>query len=187
MKALHRASASTRRRRGFSLLELMIAISVMSVGLLGFTQAMVTALRAQLLARQQAIATEAARRQIEIMGSTQFSEVFRRFNGATVDDPAGVVVPGANFAVPGLTAQVGDADGMAGEVLFPVDSVAPEELREDIANTALGTPLDLDVDGAVDGVDHSNDYQMLPVVVIVRWRGAAGEGQIQLETILGED
>lgn len=165
----------------------MIAIAVMSVGLLGFTQAMVTALRAQLLARQQSIATEAARRQIEIMGATQFTEVFRRFNATSTDDPGGIVVPGANFAVPGLTAQVGDADGLPGEVIFPVDATAPSVLREDLVDSSLGTPLDLDVDGALDGADHSGNYRMLPVVVIVRWRGAAGQGQIQLETILGED
>ncbi len=165
----------------------MIAIAMMSVGLLGFTQAMVTALRAQLLARQQSIATEAARRQIEIMGGTQFSEVFRRFNATTVDDPAGIAVTGANFAVPGLTAQAGDADGLAGEIIFPIDVTDPAVLREDLADGRLGTPLDLDLDGAIDNLDHASDYALLPVVVIVRWRGAAGEGQIQLETILGDD
>ena len=29
------------------------------------------------------------------------------------------------------------------------------------------------------------DFQILPVVVVVRWRSAAGGGQVQLETILG--
>ena len=187
MKVYRGARSNSRQRRGFSLLELMIAIGVMSVGLLGFTQAMVTALRAQLLARQQATATEAARRQIEIMGATAFSEVFQRFNATSADDPGGVAVTGANFAVPGLSAQVGDADGLAGEIVFPVDGTTPSVLREDLVDVSLGTPLDLDLDGVIDANDHAADYSILPVVVIVRWRGAAGEGQVQLETILGDD
>ena len=185
MSTLHGAKRNARSRRGFSLLELMMAISVMTVGLLGFTQALITALRAQALAREQSVATDAARRQIEILRSGNFATVFSRFNASALDDPAGAASPGANFTVTGLNARSDDADGMPGEILFPVDVTQPETLREDIADARLGTPLDLDLDGVVDNADHGADFQILPVVVVVRWRSAAGGGQVQLETILG--
>lgn len=185
MSTLHGAKGSARSRRGFSLLELMMAISVMTVGLLGFTQALISALRAQALAREQSAATDAARRQIELLRASNFATVFQRFNDSGVDDPAGVTSPGASFAVSGLNARADDVDGMPGEIRFPVDPTQPESLREDIADSRLGTPLDLDLDGTVDSADHGANYQILPVVVVVRWRSAAGGGQVQLETILG--
>lgn len=178
-----------RSRRGFTLLELMIAIGVMAVGVLGFTQALVTALRAQMMARQQTIATEAARRQIEVLRVTDFEDIFRQYNALASDDTGGTGTgPGPNFAVPGLNARADDGDGLPGQVQFPVLASAPGMLREDLDDARFGTPLDLNLDGGViDANDHSGDYDLLPVVVVVRWSGPAGNGQVQLETILGDN
>lgn len=164
----------------------MIAISMLAVGLLGFTQALITAMRAQMLARQQTVATEAARRQVELMRTVGFASIFRQYNGAGADDLAGAgSAPGPNFAVPGLNARADDADGLPGEVLFPVSALDPAELREDLTDARFGTPLDLNVDGPIDSNNRGTDYRLLPVVVRVRWGGVAGNGQVQIATILG--
>ncbi len=174
-------------RAGFSMLELMVAIAAMSVGLLGFTQALVTSMRAQRMSHEQGLATEAARRQIELMKTVGFVNVFRQFNGHRGDDLAGPgTAPGALFAVPGLQAPRNSGLAQPGEILFPVQSDQPGTLREDLLRTEFGTPLDLNLDnGTIDSSDRSTDYRVLPVVVRVRWSSLAGSGEVRIATLLG--
>jgi hypothetical protein len=59
-------------------------------------------------------------------------------------------------------------------------------LRENLALPELGTPMDLDSDGVIDGNDHAADYTVLPVLVRVRWQSPIGPAQVQLQCFLGE-
>lgn len=174
-------------RAGFSMLELMVAIAALSVGLLGFTQALVTAMRAQRMSHEQGLALEAARRQVELMKTVGFSNIFRQFNGHRGDDLLGpALAPGAQFAVPGLQAPRGSGSALPGEILFPVLEDQPGVLREDLARPEFGTPLDLDLDnGVIDSMDHASNYRVLPVVIRVRWSSMAGTGEVRLATMLG--
>ena len=53
-------------------------------------------------------------------------------------------------------------------------------------NPQLGTPRDLNGDGDVDQEDHSGDYQLLPVVVRVRWAGSSGFERVELKSMLAD-
>jgi prepilin-type N-terminal cleavage/methylation domain-containing protein len=173
-------------RAGFSLVELTVAMSVLVVGLLAYTRAATSAALAARTTRETTLATEAAWRIVESMrAQASFDQVFRLYNTSTADDPFGVAVPGAGFAVPGLRTVPGDADGLPGEIVFPTTTVGGVlQLREDVVDAKLGTPRDLDGDGVIDGNDHSANYKLLPVLVRVRWRGVAGNGLVELPTML---
>jgi type II secretory pathway pseudopilin PulG len=169
------------------MIEVMVAMSVLVVGLLAYTRTVASAAIAARTTRETALATQAAWRVIETMrAQANFNQVFAMYDTTTADDPGGgVVSPGANFAVPGLRPVAGDADGMPGEIVFPTMTVGGAlQLREDVANAKLGTPRDLNGDGVVDANNHAANYQLLPVLVRVRWRGAAGNNLIELPTML---
>jgi prepilin-type N-terminal cleavage/methylation domain-containing protein len=170
-----------------TLIEVMVAMSVLVVGLLAYTRAVAAAALAARTTRETTLATEAAWRVIESMRAEQnFNQVFSQYNTSAADDlGGGVVSPGANFAVPGLQAVPGDPDGLPGEIVFPTTTVAGVvQLREDVVNVKLGPPRDLNGDGVIDGINHAANYQLLPVLVRVRWRGAAGNGLVELPTMI---
>lgn len=181
-----------KRRRpaaqsGLTMVEVMIAMSVLIVGLLAYTRTVASAALSARTTRESTLATQAAWRVVESMrAQLNFNQVFAMYNTSTADDPGGgIVSPGANFAVPGLLPVAGDADGMPGEIVFPTITVGGAlQLREDVANAKLGTPRDLNGDAVIDGVDHAANYQLLPVLVRVRWRGAGGNGLVELPTML---
>jgi type II secretory pathway pseudopilin PulG len=174
-------------RGGFTLLELAIGTAILLVGVLGFSVSIASIGQSSQKQRELARATQAAREVIERIQAESFAEAFRRFNADPADDPGGAgTAPGASFAVDGLSAIAGDADGRPGEVVFPAPGGAPSQLREDIVLDDLGMPRDLNADGAVDAGDHALDYRLLPVLVRVRWRSSAGTGVFELKTMLAE-
>lgn len=182
--AIHRAA---KERRGMTLVEIAFALTILVIGVLGFAQALIIAVQANVAQRESTLAMQAARRTLESVQATALGVAFRTFNADPGDDPgAAGSAAGATFAVRGLQAQTDDADGQPGEIVFPIAPGAASILREDVGDAALGMPRDLDADGVVDAADHSGDYRILPVVVRVRWRGVRGEGMVELKTLLGE-
>jgi len=114
-------------RAGFSMLELMVAIAALSVGLLGFTQALVTAMRAQRMSHEQGLALESARRQVEVMKTAGFANVFRQYNRHRGDDLAGPgTAPGATFAVSGSRAHPRSGSPNPATFSFPCSPINPE-------------------------------------------------------------
>ena len=127
----------------------------------------------------------AAQQALERMRAENFAELFIRYNEEPNDDPLGAgTAPGSGFAVVGLEPQQADPDGLAGRILMPVVVGAPGALREDLNEPAFGLPRDLDGDGGWDALDHSGDYQLLPVRVVVEWRGRSGNRRVELQTML---
>jgi prepilin-type N-terminal cleavage/methylation domain-containing protein len=175
------------RRKGFTLVELAIGITVLLVGVLGFAQTLVALERTQARTREAGRAAQAARGILERIQAEAFPEAFRRFNADGGDDPGGVnTAPGKDFAVDGLSAQPDDPDGLPGEVIFPTTPGFPGELRESAVDAALGMPRDLNGDGAIHATQsYATDYVVLPVRVRVAWIGTAGRSEIELRTILG--
>ena len=161
------------RCRGFALIEVLIAGVLLVLALVGFTGAIGTSLRTNAANRERVVASEGARQVLEILTSTDFREIFVRFNDDPSDDPEDGKSPGSAFELFGLVPQAGDPDGMVGEVIFP-NHGDPGELREDVEDLALDMPRDLDMDGDVDSEDHSEDYKILPVRIRVRWTGKVG-------------
>lgn len=170
-----------------TLLEMTMAITVLVLGVVGSLQAMILLERSQERTREVGRATQAARRVLEAIQAEAFAEAFRRYNGSGADDPGGAgTAPGKNFAVPGLSARPGDADGLPGEVVFPTPAGQPTVLREDVVDSKLGMPRDLSGDGVVNNVtNYATSYTILPVRVRVQWIGAAGPGEVELRTMLG--
>ncbi len=158
------------------------------IALTALVSSMLASARLHRTSSETALAQRAAARQLERMQGLPFAEIFAAFNATAADD-AGLSTPaaGPDFAAPGLDPLATDADGMCGEVWFPTfDNGGVLELREDLVDAALGLPRDLDLDGAVDGLNHAANYSILPVRIVVTWRGVDGARSIQLETLLCE-
>ncbi len=163
----------------------MIAVVVLTVAVSGFSSSVLSSLVLNRMNRETDVAQQAARRVLEEIQGEEFDQIFAAFN-ATNGDYAGAGVESApGFAVDGLDLLAGDADGLVGRIEFPtVDAGGVLELREDVVDPGLGMPRDLDGLNGVDGADHSGDYQLLPVRVVVEWNGVRGARRIALETVL---
>jgi hypothetical protein len=163
----------------------MIALVLLTVGMSGFASTVAMAMLAVRSAREVSLATEAARKMVETLRAQTFEQAFRLYNSTAGDDPGPGPAPGSNFAVAGLDARQADVDGMPGEILFPsLDVGGALELREDLNNPKLGMPRDLNGDDVIDAADHAGDYESLPVLVRVRWRGVRGPGSVEFQTTL---
>lgn len=132
--------------------------------------------------RETATALDAARSRLEQVRSATFTEIFARYNADPADDPGGAgTAPGPYFAVPYLDLRPGDADGFVGEITFPTVGA---ELREDVDDRDLGLPRDLDLDGAVDALDHAANYQLIPVRIRLEWRNGSGDRSLELHSTI---
>jgi hypothetical protein len=153
-------------------LELMMALSVVLVGLIAFLQAVISSQVLSQTNRENAIASQAARQALEAIHEVPFEDVFATYAGQ-------------GFAVDGLDPLPDDPDGLAGEYVFPTISAGGVlELREDAVDGHLGSPRDLDGNSVVDAADHAKDYVVLPVLVRVQWRGKRVQGTVEMKTIL---
>lgn len=181
-----RRFSKRRAQRGLTLIEILCAISVLMISVLGFAQAITASARNTQATKERTLAMQGARRMLEEIEANVFAEAFWRYNDFATDDPAGAgTAQGSRFAVPGLNVQQGDADGFVGEVVFPTRPGLPGSLREDVTDAKLGMPRDLNGDGIIDTANHGGNYRLLPVLVRVRWRGAAGDSIVELRTMLG--
>jgi type II secretory pathway pseudopilin PulG len=180
------ATRRARARRGITLVEMVVALGVMAVGLLGFLQSIVAAVNVARAQREIAIASEAGRQTIERMRSENFVLVFQRYNVDPSDDPgAAGSAPGASIVVPGLRPLPGAVGGAVGQIVFPTRTAgAAVALRENIVDENLGMPRDLNGDGLIDGANHANDYRILPVIVRFDWLGANGQQHVRFTTQL---
>ncbi len=132
--------------------------------------------------RERMIAVEAARGVLEDMHNWNFGAVFATYNQDPADDPGGAgTAPGKHFSVPGLDPVDGDPDGFVGEIFMPADS-AP--LLENTVYESLGMPRDLNGDIAIDALDHSADHLILPVRIVLEWKGRGGNRKFELCTLL---
>jgi len=176
----------TPRRDGFTIVELLLVVSVLTTALLVLSLSMTSSMALKDTNRETALAADGAREVIErLQGHEDFSQVFALYNADPGDDPPGISAPGSTFRVWGLDPQLNDPDGMVGEIRFPVEE-GGLALREDLEDPSLGMPRDLNGDGDIDSLDHSLDYRLLPVQVQVRWTGRNGPRGLTVETFLAD-
>ena len=177
---------TTKSRAGMTMVEIMVAFSALTAGMLAFCLVILSSNVATETNHQVTVAKEAARQMIEELQAEALSNVFARYNASDADDPGGIgTAPGDGFEVAGLDVADGDADGMCGTILFPVDPANSSSLREDIPNSLFATPRDLSGDGVPDALNHAGDYQILPVVVRIEWRCATGPARLEFRALLG--
>jgi hypothetical protein len=174
------------RRRGHTLLELMLVASVLLFALLLFSQTMGSAVNLGDVNHDSRIAMDAAGEIIETLdGVETFSEVFALYNDDPDDDPV-AGAPGSNFAVAGLDPADDDPDGTVGEIVFPTEYVLGQTvLRESLVEPLLGMPRDLNGDGDLLD-DLTNDYRLLPVLVRLRWKSRTGVRVMEVQTLLAD-
>jgi prepilin-type N-terminal cleavage/methylation domain-containing protein len=152
-------------RRGFSLLEIAVTITIITVSLAMFAQTMASSKKLDPIASESAIAASAARTVLEEMKNQDFGQLYRLYNALPGDDPGGAgTAPGSTFTVADLTPLMPGAS--VGTISFPTSS---GQLREDMTDAQLGMPRDLDADGVVDDANHANDYLLLPIRIRIEW------------------
>ncbi len=174
---LHRP---VRRRAGLSIIEVTLVMVVLTVAMGLFTSTVNSTSRQRAAKRQAVIASEGARRILEVMRSQNFQQIFALYNNSIVDDPGGPgTAPGPHFSVPGLTAQSGDADGFVGQVRFAWPGPA---ISEQAVDETLGFPRDISGNDTVDAANHATDYILLPVEVRLQWGGPAGDRSLSVFT-----
>ena len=163
-------AATLRPASGFTMIELMIAMVVVVVALLGATSALYYSDASRQMTREKVLAQNAARRMIEQMRDANFSTVFASYStGGT---------PGPTFTVEHLTAI---PSVPVGQITFPVIGTF---LRETVTDADWGMPRDLNGNGSVDALNHNADYRLLPVRVTIRWRSIRGQGQVVVNALL---
>lgn len=178
---------NTKTTAGFTLIEAVIALAVAALAVLGFSSSLIGTVMLNQSNREATLARRAAHDVVADMQNASFAEVYARFNSDQGDNVGGAENLTAGFAVAGIPVLDGDADGLAGEIVFPDAWVGGAlQLREDYAADTFGQTWDLNLDGEIDDEDHSNDYQVLPVLVRVEWRGRGGKSKIELRTTLIE-
>jgi Tfp pilus assembly protein PilV len=168
-RAAHRAQAT--RRRGFTLIELCIAISLLMIGMVSVIQATsrMHSLRRQ--NRERTLAQNALRSMEERIHARSY---------ALSSDPStwargllDVFAPGGSF---GDTFEVAGLTELDGQVVVGTIRIVTSELATDQdLGVSIGMPRDLNADGLADAADVSNDARILPVVLSVRWRSQSGE------------
>lgn len=175
----------------------MISMTVISVAVVGVMGSITSSASLADSNRETSVAYRAAQRTIEQIQGSTFEEVWALYNDDPGDDPIGPAAPGADFDIPGLSPQAGDADGRVGHISFPIslgggpgitlidDLSEPNyDLRSDRPTRMSKTyPDNTDVSDAV-GIDPSRGYLLLPVRVQVEWTGATGDRSITVETVL---
>ena len=174
-----------RGRAGMTLVEVLLGMLVLVVAVGATMGAVGSFARLEESNRETSAAHFGARRALERLRGVPFADAFAAFNADPSDDPAGA--PGPDFAVAGLRPQDGDADGLAGRILFPVPPAGPLFLVENLDAPGFGLPLDLNGDGLLDGDNRAGDYASLPVRIRVEWRGVSGNRFIELDTLLRGD
>lgn len=173
-------------RRGLTIIEITITMSVLVLVLVGFSQALLGSMVASKTNREASLAADGARQIVERLQGSELGRAFKAYNSTTADDEGGDTLPGG-FAVPGLQPRANDPDGLVGRIIFPeFQGATGIELREDLQDFSLDMPRDLTGDGVIDALDHSDLYSILPVVVRVEWRGSSGPGTFEYKTILSD-
>ena len=156
---------------GFSLLEVVVAVAVLTVGLLAMTS---TSLQANDLRRADASrlaarnAMEAMVREVEVVAAS-----IDPTSGAWADQLLDAFAPpNDTLDAPGLEPWEGEPS------VVRVELFADETLGDEDIGFRLGMPRDLDGDGDAGSSDVENSAQMLPVVVRARWQTPAGPREL---------
>ncbi|MBL8860783.1 MAG: type II secretion system protein [Planctomycetes bacterium] len=162
---VHPPRAVRARRSGFSLVEIVLVLAILSVASAMYAQTVASSRRLDPIAQETAIAAEAARIALERLRAVPPERLLATFDDDPGNDPDGAgTAPGARFAVEGLAPSA--AGVPVGRYVFPL---VEGRLAEDYVDALLGLPRDLNGDGLVDSGDHRADWVILPIEVRLEW------------------
>ena len=179
------ARAPRRSRAGFAIVDVCVSLLILVVALGALLGSVFSAMKLAEVNESTASASQAVRGILETMSALPLEQVYAAYNSDPQDDPdknqnylEGLEIPAELLSPQGGTASVA-------EISFPtLAGVNGTELREDLVDPELGMPRDLNGDGEIDALDHSQDYQLLPVAVKLEWNGPAGPQVLEVCTLL---
>ncbi|MDF1838121.1 MAG: prepilin-type N-terminal cleavage/methylation domain-containing protein [Planctomycetota bacterium] len=167
------------KRQGFTLVEVMIALTVVSVAVYMLSSTITATMAHSTARKERTLSVETAMNVLERMRAVPFEELYLLYNDDPDDDPDGPGTgPGATFQVPGLEPREGQQ--ATGFVVLPS---LEGKLRENLVMPELSLPRDLNGDLIIDAADHAEDYRVLPVQIRVEWRGASGDGHLKMSSM----
>ncbi len=175
--------AARPRRAGFSLVEAILVMAIVSVAATMYAQTVASSARLDPIAADTATAADGARVAIENLRAFPVDQVVALFDADPANDPDGPgTAPGSRFAVPGLAPVA--MGQFVGRYEFPM---VDGRLAEDVDDEMLGFPRDLNADNQVDALDHRDDWVVLPVRVRLEWMprgGSTASRTFELYTML---
>lgn len=179
-----------RNVRGVTLVEMMVALAILSIGLLGLCSAIISNMTTIDHNREEVLAMNAIRRQLATL------EAHTPFDSST---GAGLVqtYANANFAVPELNGATGriimplTGGGVLGETVTSVTVPNIDGVNRAESLTTLGMPMDLNFDNdATDASVANNAYKIVPVRLRVQWHSATSQPgrphEVVFNTVLGQ-
>ncbi|MEM9379953.1 MAG: prepilin-type N-terminal cleavage/methylation domain-containing protein [Planctomycetota bacterium] len=179
-----RDAVSASRRSGFSIVEVMVSVVIVTVAVYILTSTVTAAVSHSIVKRQRTLAVEAAMNVIERMRALPPEDVFALFNDDEGDDPYGEETGyGPYFDVEGLDGLL-DTKGdelPVGEVLLPGDGAV---LDESLSQPELGLPRDLDGNLVIEPGNCADRYIVLPVLVRVEWMSRLGPRRFDMATMV---
>jgi prepilin-type N-terminal cleavage/methylation domain-containing protein len=150
------------RSSGFTLLEAMTALAILTVGLLGVASGFVSNSWAQEDTKESIVVMRALRRTAEEIRAAPFAEIAAMYSNY-------------RFNVP-------DVQGARGRVtVFLNEADASPEAR------LLGLPRDLDGDGVTAASNVAAGYFLLPISIEVNWAGRSGQKRKALQILLAQE
>lgn len=173
--------APRSRMRGFTLVETLVAASVLTIAVLGHAATAVSADRLNQLGARRGLAVLTLQRFVERMrADDDWAGLYARLLANSVESASDTTL--ASLAAdPALTTFAPSAyypDFVAPSSLgtvtvlvqVPATTVAgTRHLLENLVAPRYGLPYDLDGDGIIDAASHDTDRRALPVVVRLRW------------------
>lgn len=183
-----RVQTLTRSEGGFSLVEALVAMSVLTIGLLGLAQTFYLGMRHMATASAQVVAREKAREAIESVHTARDTHTIRWGQIHNVAAPEGC--PAGTTAAGGGVFSTGEtllrAAGVDGLVNTEDDADADLELAPGADNT-LGTEDDVPLTDfwrtiTICDVDGNNDLRQ--ILVNIRYRVGMFESSYQLTTFI---
>ena len=181
MKPARQSRPQARSRSGFTLIEIMISLTVLTAAVYLLSSTITATMTHTSKRKERTLAIEAAMNVLESMRAEPFRELHAKYNADTKDDPDGAgTAPGHRFDVRGLDPIPGGRDPRVGTIVMPSDAA---KVREDLSIPELGLPRDLNGDFVIDSRDHARDYMILPIVVRIEWQGAGGPSQIEVTSM----
>ncbi|MCP5023735.1 MAG: prepilin-type N-terminal cleavage/methylation domain-containing protein [bacterium] len=176
---LTQSSNKRGRRAGLTLVEVMIAMTVISVAVYMLSSTITAAMVHSSARKERTLAVESAMNTLEHMRAAPFEDLFTLYNNNPDDDPDGPgTAPGSTFNTPGLAPRNGAQ--AVGFIMLPV---LEGNLRESLNIPELSLPRDLNGDLVIDDNDHAEDYNVLPIQILVEWTGSSGEGHLVISSM----
>ncbi|MCA9321660.1 MAG: hypothetical protein KDB53_13045 [Planctomycetes bacterium] len=181
------------RQAGFALMEVTMAIGMLTLGAVGTASVIMTARSAENTSRIERTSIKAAEELMEKIDGYAFDAIFASFNADPGDDPQGPgTAPGGAFLIDVLgngsyrfLSNPADGKGVVCNVTikFPVNAAG--RLDETAAGIGMGTDLDLDGDGVQTTTDAGATYDILPVSLTIDWQSPGSSGSTSFLRVLG--